>query len=186
MQPTLYDVIGVSPDATRAEIEAACLELAAPYRNGYEIGHPKAIERFAEIDRAFEVLTDYEKRCAYDKSISGFAQFETFWYAYRRYIVPLAMIGAIALGSLMQPSSPPVREISPEERAQIQRASDRAMEREFGRPVTIESLDRYEKNKRVLVEKLRPNLNRPLSPEEERGIEKAAEEIASRDLRNGR
>lgn len=66
---TLYELIGVPRSATSAEIEAACLQLGAKFNPEVNPIDRAAAERFAEIDRAYEVLMDPVKRSLYDASI---------------------------------------------------------------------------------------------------------------------
>jgi DnaJ-class molecular chaperone len=61
-----YDILGVSRDASLEEIKKAYRKLALewhPDRNK----SPEAEERFKEINEAYEVLSDQEKRAAYDQ-----------------------------------------------------------------------------------------------------------------------
>lgn len=61
-----YDVLGVSRKATQEEIKAAYRRLALkwhPDRNK----SPEAAEKFKEINKAFEVLSDPKKRELYDQ-----------------------------------------------------------------------------------------------------------------------
>jgi len=61
-----YDVLGVSRDASLEEIKKAYRKLALewhPDRNK----SPEAEERFKEINEAYEVLSNSEKRAAYDQ-----------------------------------------------------------------------------------------------------------------------
>lgn len=61
-----YDILGVSKNASQAEIKKAYRKLALehhPDRNQ----SPDANDRFKEINEAYEVLSDQEKRSAYDQ-----------------------------------------------------------------------------------------------------------------------
>ena len=69
MYRTLYEAIGVPSNATKEEIEAACLKLGEYYRSQWAV--KGAAERYFEIEEAYETLTDLEKRRAYDKLLSG-------------------------------------------------------------------------------------------------------------------
>lgn len=64
MEPTLYDVLGVSRDATPDRIRAAWRETA----DGLEPGEGSA-QRFRRVNEAAEVLLDPERRTAYDATL---------------------------------------------------------------------------------------------------------------------
>lgn len=65
---TLYDVLGVNRTATRAEIEAACLDKGAELADRRLID-PEGARLFNEIERAYEVLTREESRRDYDADL---------------------------------------------------------------------------------------------------------------------
>jgi curved DNA-binding protein CbpA len=67
MNKNLYETIGVRPDATTEQIEAACLRLGEQYRDRQNL--TDAAEKFAEVERAYEMLADPVCRAAYDRSI---------------------------------------------------------------------------------------------------------------------
>jgi hypothetical protein len=69
MEPTLYEIIGVSPDAGIQEIEAACLRLGNRYHPDKNPGDKNAARMFALFEQAFSTLLDPGSREAYDKSI---------------------------------------------------------------------------------------------------------------------
>jgi hypothetical protein len=65
-----YEVLGVSPGATVEEIRAAYRKLAKEWHPDVRPGDPEAAARFALISEAHTVLTDPEKRTAYDRSLA--------------------------------------------------------------------------------------------------------------------
>ena len=61
-----YDVLGVSKDASEADIKHAYRRLAAKYHP--DVNHePGAEEKFKDINEAYEVLSDSQKRAQYDQ-----------------------------------------------------------------------------------------------------------------------
>jgi molecular chaperone DnaJ len=66
MAEDFYDVLGVDRDASEEEIEQAFRKKASQYHPDVS-DEPDAEERFKEIQRAKDVLTDEEKRQAYDQ-----------------------------------------------------------------------------------------------------------------------
>ena len=62
-----YKVLGVEKTATEKEIKQAFRRLARQHHPDVNPNDPKAEERFKEINEAYEVLSDPEKRRKYDQ-----------------------------------------------------------------------------------------------------------------------
>jgi curved DNA-binding protein len=62
-----YQVLGVSRDADQKEIRKAFRRLARECHPDVNPGDPECEERFKEINEAYEVLSDPEKRVKYDQ-----------------------------------------------------------------------------------------------------------------------
>ncbi|MGM0441469.1 MAG: molecular chaperone DnaJ [Elusimicrobiota bacterium] len=62
-----YDILGVSKDASQDEIKKAYRKLALKYHPDRTDGDEESQEKFKEINQAYEVLSDTEKRKKYDR-----------------------------------------------------------------------------------------------------------------------
>ncbi len=66
MSKSLYETLGVSENATESEIKKAYRKLARKYHPDVNKS-PEAEEKFKEINAAYEVLSDKEKKAQYDQ-----------------------------------------------------------------------------------------------------------------------
>lgn len=68
MNKNLYHVLGVSKDASEAEIKSAYRKLARKYHPDLNKDNKDAAEKFKEISCAYDILGDKEKRKKYDNN----------------------------------------------------------------------------------------------------------------------
>ena len=66
MPQTPYEVLGVKPDASAAEIRNVYRKLAKQFHPDLNPGKPEAEARFKAISAAYDLLSDPEKRARYD------------------------------------------------------------------------------------------------------------------------
>jgi molecular chaperone DnaJ len=71
-RPDHYKVLGVGKNASEEEIKKAYRRLARQYHPDRNSGDKQAEERFKEISQAHDVLSDPEKRKAYDRGSGPF------------------------------------------------------------------------------------------------------------------
>ena len=62
-----YSVLGVAKGASEKDIKSAFRKLAMKYHPDQNAGNKKAQAKFAEINQAYEILGDKEKRAQYDR-----------------------------------------------------------------------------------------------------------------------
>lgn len=71
-----YKILDVDKDATEKEIKTAYRKLAREYHPDVNPDDPEAQERFKEINEAYQVLSDPEKRKKYDQLGANWRQWE--------------------------------------------------------------------------------------------------------------
>jgi molecular chaperone DnaJ len=74
-RPDYYKVLGVGKNASEDEIKKAYRKLARQYHPDRNAGDKRAEERFKQISQAHDVLSDPDKRKAYDRGTGPFGSF---------------------------------------------------------------------------------------------------------------
>ena len=70
-----YKTLGVARDASADDIKKAFRKLARQYHPDTNPGDKKAEEKFKEINEAYEVLSDPDKRKLYDNAGANYEQY---------------------------------------------------------------------------------------------------------------
>ncbi len=73
-----YQILGVSRNATQEEIKSAFRKLAMKYHPDKNPGNKEAEAKFKEINEAYEVLSDPQKRKLYDSLGSNWQHGQNF------------------------------------------------------------------------------------------------------------
>lgn len=71
-----YQTLGVSRSASAEEIRSAFRKLALKYHPDRNPGDKKAEEKFKEINEAYQVLSDQQKRTRYDQLGSAYSSYQ--------------------------------------------------------------------------------------------------------------
>jgi molecular chaperone DnaJ len=74
-RPDYYKILGVGKNASDEEIKKAYRKLARQYHPDRNPGNKQAEERFKEVSQAHDVLSDSDKRKAYDRGTGPFGSF---------------------------------------------------------------------------------------------------------------
>jgi curved DNA-binding protein len=85
-----YDTLGVARDADQKQIKSAFRRLARKHHPDVNPNDPSATERFREINEAYEVLSDPEKRRRYDEVGPRWREYESWERAGRPGANPFA------------------------------------------------------------------------------------------------
>ncbi len=72
MAQDFYKTLGVAKDASAADIQKAYRDLARKYHPDMNPDNPKAKKKFQEVQAAFDVLNNPEKRELYDRYGANF------------------------------------------------------------------------------------------------------------------
>jgi molecular chaperone DnaJ len=67
MAKNYYEILGVSKTASQDELKKAYRKLAMKYHPDKNAGNKEAEEKFKEISHAYDILSDEQKRAAYDR-----------------------------------------------------------------------------------------------------------------------
>lgn len=93
---SLYELLGLSPGASAADVRRAHRRLARRYHPGLNPGDAEAARRYAELTRAFETLSDPVQRRRYDEGGETAAAPQTPDVAFAGFDFSVAVEGGAA------------------------------------------------------------------------------------------
>jgi curved DNA-binding protein len=76
MERDYYEILGVGREASEKDIKSAFRKLARQYHPDVNQGDTTAEQRFKEVNEAYEVLSDPEKRAKYDRFGRNWQRYE--------------------------------------------------------------------------------------------------------------
>ena len=79
IEQSLYEILGVSPDADDETIKKAYRKMAQLYHPDKVGNTPESTERFAQICKAYEILSDPEKKALYDRPRRARTFYHSSW-----------------------------------------------------------------------------------------------------------
>ncbi len=93
-----YEVLGVRREATEDEIKKAYRRLARKYHPDVNPGDKSAESRFKEVNEAYQVLSDQNKRARYDQLGANWQQYQAQGTPYEEWFRQAAGRGGAAGG----------------------------------------------------------------------------------------
>ena len=73
-----YSTLGVARGATEKDIKSAYRKLAKELHPDRNKDNPKAADRFAEVTRAYDLLSDKDKRAQFDRGEIDAERYESY------------------------------------------------------------------------------------------------------------
>jgi molecular chaperone DnaJ len=73
MSKSLYEILGVSENASAEDIKNAYRKLVLKYHPDKNPGNEEAVAKFKEVQTAYEILTDPQKKRLHEQKAHGFA-----------------------------------------------------------------------------------------------------------------